>query len=88
LINILIGRRIFLRSIVTVSLSIFGIWTIVTGMLDSDIHIFAACALIVAICIHIWLNRNSFLQRFKGLGWKWMLIGAVTLAAIATAAID
>jgi hypothetical protein len=77
-----------LRSIVTISLSILGIWTIVAGIMDSDIHIFAACALTIAICIHIWLNRKSFLQHFKGLGWKWMLIVAVIVAAIATAAID
>jgi hypothetical protein len=77
-----------LRNIVTISLSILGIWTIVTGIMDSDIHIFAACMTTVAICIHIWLNRKSFLQRFKGLGWKGMLIVAVILAAIATAAID
>lgn len=52
-------------------------------------HIFAACALIVAACIDIWLNRKLFLQRFKGLGWKWwMLIVAVIVATIATAAID
>jgi hypothetical protein len=77
-----------LRSFVTISLSILGFWTIVTGIMDSDIHIFAACALIVAVCIHIWLNRNSFLQRFKGLGWQWILICAGALAAIATALID
>jgi hypothetical protein len=76
-----------LKNIITIFLSIFGLWTIVTGIMDSDIHIFAACALIVAVCIHIWLNRILFLQRFKGLGWKWMLVGAVTLAAIATSAI-
>jgi uncharacterized membrane protein (DUF441 family) len=77
-----------LRSIVTVSLSILGIWTIITGIMDSDIHIFAACVLLVVICIHIWLNRNSFLQRFKGLGWKWILITTGILTAIASAAID
>jgi hypothetical protein len=77
-----------LRSIVTISLSILGIWTIVTGIMDSDIHILAACILLVVICIHIWLNRNSFLQHFRGLGWKWMLIGAGILVAIATVAID
>jgi uncharacterized membrane protein (DUF441 family) len=77
-----------LRSIVTISLSILGIWTIITGIMDSDIHIFAACVLLVVICIHIWLNRNSFLQRFKGLGWKWILITTGILAVIATAAID
>jgi hypothetical protein len=78
-----------LKHIVTISLSILGIWTIVTGIMDSDIHILAACVLIVVICIHIWLNKKSFLQRFKGLGWKWwMLIVAVIVATIATAAID
>jgi hypothetical protein len=78
-----------LKHIVTISLSILGIWTIVTGIMDSDIHIFAACALLVAVCVHIWLNRKSFLQRFKELGWKWwMLIVAVIVAVIATAAID
>jgi len=77
-----------LRSFVTISLSILGFWTIVTGFSDSDIHVFAASVLIAVICIHIWLNRKSFLQHFKGLRWKWMLVGAAILAAIATTAID
>jgi hypothetical protein len=65
-----------------------GIWTIITGVMDSDIHIFVACASIVVMFIHIWLNRKSFLQRFRGLGWKWMIIGLGMLVVIATAAID
>jgi hypothetical protein len=78
-----------LKNIVPISLSILGIWTIVTGIMDSDIHIFAACALIAAVCVHIWLTRKSFLHHFKELGWKWwMLIVAAIVAAIATAAID
>jgi hypothetical protein len=59
-----------------------------TGVMESDVHIFAACASIAVMCIHIWLNRKSFLQRFRGLGWKWMLIGAGMLTLIATTAID
>jgi hypothetical protein len=77
-----------LKSIIIITLCILGMWTIVTGILDSDIHIFAACASIAVMCIHLWLNRKPFLQRFKGLGWKWMLIVLGMLAVFATTAID
>jgi hypothetical protein len=77
-----------LKSFVTIALCILGIWTIISGIADSDIHVFVACAAAVVICIHLWLNRKSFLQRFRGLGWKWMLIGLTILVAIATTAID
>jgi hypothetical protein len=77
-----------LRSIVTIALCILGTWTIISGIVDSDVHIFAACTLAVVICIHLWINRKSFFQRFSGLGWKWMLIGLGILVAIATTTID
>jgi hypothetical protein len=75
-----------LKSIIAGALLILGIWTFVTGIMDSEIHIFAGCASTVVICIHVWLNRKSFLQRFRGLGWMWMLIGLGILITIAAAA--
>jgi len=74
-----------MRSGVTIAMSLLGIWTILTGIIGSPAHhILAALAFIVVLCIHVWLNRKSFLQRFKGLGWKWSLIGLGILIILAT----
>jgi hypothetical protein len=81
-----------MRSGVTIAMFLLGIWTIMTGIIEltplsvggPDHHIFAASAFIVVLCIHVWLNRKAFLQRFKALGWKWSLIGVGILIILAT----
>jgi hypothetical protein len=77
-----------MKNFVTIALSMLGIWTMLTGIMDSDFHIFAALALTGILCIHIWLNRKLFFQRFKGLGWSWVLVGLGMLAIIATTGVD
>jgi hypothetical protein len=77
-----------MKSTLIILLSILGMLTAATGLFDSDFHVFAACISTVAILVHVWIYRNAFLQRFKGLGWRWMIIGAGTLTAIGITAID
>jgi Na+/melibiose symporter-like transporter len=82
-----------MRSGVTIAMVLLGIWTILTGITIEETpraigspahHIFAASAFVVVLCIHVWLNKKAFLQRFKGLGWKWSLIGVGILIILAT----
>ena len=65
-------------------MSLLGVWTMLSGIVDSDLHIWVAIALTLVLCFHLWLNRKLLLRHFKGPGWKWILIGTVLLAIIAT----
>jgi len=72
-----------MRSGVNIAMFLSGIWTVLTGIIglvsynteSADHHVVAASIFTIALCIHVWLNRKPFFQRFKGLGWKWSLIG-------------
>ncbi len=81
-----------MRSGVNIAMFLTGIWTIMTGIIELTPlaigspahHIVAASTFVVVLGIHVWLNRKAFLQRFKGLGWRWSLIGAGILIILIT----
>ena len=71
-----------MRSFVTIGMTITGLGTILTGMLldifaiGNHAHHVAPAYLFLSFMVwHLVLNWKSFLCRFKGLGWKWSLVG-------------
>jgi hypothetical protein len=73
-----------MKKTIAILMSLLGFWTMLSGIVDSDLHIWVAIVLTLVLCFHLWLNRKPFLQHYKGLGLKWILIGTVFLVMIAT----
>jgi hypothetical protein len=72
-----------MRNFVTIGMTLAGIWTALSGFQQltplasgSVVHHLApAILLVIFMGMHVWLNWKAFLLRFKGLGWKWGLVG-------------
>jgi hypothetical protein len=77
-----------MRNIVMAALSLFGIWVLITGITDSDLHTVAVLLLTAILCIHIWYNRKIAIQHLKGLGWKWIVIGLILVVMMTTTVFD
>jgi hypothetical protein len=73
-----------MKKAIAILMSLLGAWTMVSGIVDSDLHIWIAILLTLVLCFHLWLNRKPFLHHYKGLGLKWVIIGAGLLVMIAT----
>jgi hypothetical protein len=69
---------------VDITTALFGIWTALTGIQGSDLHGFISIIFTILFCVHIILYRKLLLAHFKGLGWKWLLVGLVLTAIIST----
>jgi hypothetical protein len=72
-----------MRNFVTVGLTLTGLWTMLSGfqmMIVPPVaghaqHVAPAFLFIIFMGLHTWLNWKPLLLRFKGLGWKWGLVG-------------
>lgn len=81
-----------MKNFTTIGMTLTGIWTALSGILELTPaaigspahHVFAAFVFLVFLGIHTWLNRRSLLLRFKGLGWKWSIVGMGLLVIILT----
>jgi uncharacterized membrane protein YagU involved in acid resistance len=69
---------------IDIATALFGIWTAITGIQDADLHVFVSIVFTILFCIHAFLYRKSLLGYFKGLGWKWILVGVVLTAIVST----
>jgi hypothetical protein len=77
-----------MRKFVTIGLTLTGLWTMLSGIQMMIVppvaghaqHVAPAFFFIIFMGLHTWLNWKALLLRFKGLGWRWALVGV--LAAI------
>ena len=72
-------------------MTLLGIWMISTGIIelastgtDAAHHVVTAVLFLIALAIHLWLNRKPFLRYFKNLRWQWVLIGLGIVIIVAT----
>jgi hypothetical protein len=49
-----------------IAIIFFAIWSIITGIVDSDIHILISSVFTLLICIHVFLYRKLIVTAFKG----------------------
>jgi hypothetical protein len=63
-------------------------WAVITGILDSDIHILVSAIFTIFICIHAFLYRKVVINCFKGLRWEWGLSVLVCLVIIFALILD
>ena len=76
-----------MRSFVSIGIALTGIWTVLSGLvmlivppIDSHAHHVAPAILfVIFMVLHTWLNWKPLLLRFRGLGWKWALVGVVAV---------
>jgi hypothetical protein len=73
-----------MKRCIDVTTAMFGIWTAITGIQGADLHGFISIVFTVLFCVHTFLYRKLLLGHFKGLGWKWILVGAVLTAIVST----
>lgn len=81
-----------MRKGISVATVVFGIWTMLSGIMEltpysngsPEQHAIPALAFAIVVCIHAWLNRKPLFQYFRGLGWKWALVGLGGIAMIVT----
>lgn len=79
-----------MRRIIGILMVIFGLTAALTGIWEFFSpfnttfyapHVINACIFGLLAAVHIWLNRKPVFRYFKGLGWRWVLVG-LGLAAI------
>jgi hypothetical protein len=63
-------------------------WTIISGIVDSDIHIPVSLLFTLFTCIHAYLYRKMLIAHFKGLKWKWAIVVFGLVIILATSFID
>jgi len=80
-----------MRIFVTIGMTLTSLWTVLTGFQMEFFatgshahHVFPAILFVIFMCLHLVLNWKAFLLRFKGLGWKWALVGLVAVLIIFT----
>ena len=82
--NAKLVKEVLMRRGVSVAMVIFGVWIVVTGIWQvfppfntgvEPVHLIPAFCFAVLMIIHVWLNWKPLLRYFKGLGWRWVLIG-------------
>lgn len=80
-----------MRNFVTIGMTLTGLWTVLSGIqmelfsTESHAHHVAPAILfVIFMLLHLVLNWKAFLLRFKGLGWKWGLIGVGLVIVILT----
>jgi hypothetical protein len=73
---------------VDIATILFALWAIITGIVDSDIHILVSAIFTLLIFIHAFLYRKMLITTFKGLRWKWALIMPVFVVTIITLVLD
>ncbi len=72
-----------MRKFVTIGLTLTGLWTMLSGFQMMVVpptdghaqHLAPAFLFIIFMGLHTWLNWKALLLRFKGLGWRWALVG-------------
>ena len=72
-----------MRKFVTIGMTLTGLWTVLSGFQMMVVppvgghvqHVAPAILFVVFMGLHTWLNWKALLLRFKGLGWKWGLVG-------------
>ena len=81
-----------MRKGITIAMTLLCIWMISTGLtalasprIDAPAHhVVAAVLFLIALAIHVWLNRKPLLHYFKNLRWQWVLIGLGIVLIVAT----
>jgi hypothetical protein len=73
---------------VDIATILFALWAVITGLVDSDIHILVSAMFTLLICIHAFLYRKMLITSFKGLRWKWALIVLVFMVMVITLVLD
>lgn len=82
-----------MRKFVTIGLTLTGIWTMLSGVQMMFVppvsghahHVAPAILFIIFMGLHTWLNWKALLLRFKGLGWRWALVGVCMVIILFTA---
>jgi hypothetical protein len=69
-------------------LFIFALWTAISGIADSDIHVITSVIFTLLMCVHAFQYRKFMVICFRGLGWKWALITLVLIVMIFTSFVD
>jgi hypothetical protein len=72
-----------MRKFTTIGLALTGLWTMLSGLQMMIVppvgghaqHVAPAFFFIIFMGLHTWLNWKPFVLRFKGLGWRWALVG-------------
>jgi hypothetical protein len=59
---------------VDIATILFALWAIISGIVDSDIHILVSAIFAILMVIHAFLHKKLLITCFKGLRWKWALI--------------
>jgi hypothetical protein len=77
-----------MRKGIDIAIIIFAFWTVISGIVDSDIHLIVSLIFTLLICIHAIQYRKLLLICFKGLRWKWVLIMLAFMVMVITSIID
>jgi hypothetical protein len=77
-----------MKKVIDIVTILFALWTVITGIADSDIHVLVSVTFIVLICIHAFMYRNLLITYFKGLRWKWVLVALALTVMVITATLD
>ena len=73
-----------MRRGISIAMVIFGLIMMVSGISKlfppfnttfHPGHVANSAIFVLLVIIHIWLNRKSIVQSFKGLKWGWVLVG-------------
>jgi hypothetical protein len=73
---------------VDIATILFAFWAVITGIVDSDIHILVSAIFTLLICIHAFLYRKMLITSFKGLRWKWAIIILIFMVIVVTLVLD
>ena len=80
-----------MRRGISVAMVVFGVWTAVTGIWQvfppfdtgvEPVHIIPAFCFGVLAVIHVVLNWKPLSRYFRGLGWRWALVGLGVLGIL------
>ena len=80
-----------MRRSIAIALVVFGLLIMLTGLWQffppfntgvEPLHVIPAFCFAILLIIHIWLVRKPLLLHFKGLGWKWALVGLAAVVVL------
>jgi hypothetical protein len=67
---------------------IFALWAMITGVVDSDIHIIVSVIFAVLVIFHVLAHRKILVSNFKSTRWKWVLITVAFMVILLTSIWD
>jgi hypothetical protein len=77
-----------MKKSIDIATMLFALWTIVSGVVDSDIHVVISSIFAILIFIHAFLYKKMLFTYFKELRWRWSLVVLGILTIIITSIID